>query len=243
MARASEGGGSSYDNVHQMADLKPSTAAPRGGDLTWVSVFEKGESDEDEVEMGESCCGKEPLALVEPKDRTHLTHQSTHGANLKRDGLGRRAGAQEVCVGRGTLLGEDAVSPNSSGLAKALLPRHKLIAFQPLSLGWETLRSSQDKSYWCNVVSGGPAKPRCQHLERSLTLGSDHSDLQACELLGPILLKDLSPQHTQSFPPPPTAAQRHKWVLRFMRPMASTLGLPETPSWTLLQASQLPHTC
>lgn len=92
-------------------------------------------------------------------------------------------------MGRGTL--EDAVSPNFSGLAKALLPGHKPIASQPLSLGWETLRSSQDKSYWCNVVSGGPAKPSCQHLERSLILESDHSDLQACELLGPILLKDL----------------------------------------------------
>lgn len=31
LAMASEGGGSSYSNVHQMADLKTRTAAPGGG--------------------------------------------------------------------------------------------------------------------------------------------------------------------------------------------------------------------
>lgn len=46
MARATEGGGSSYDSVHQMADLKPSTAAPRGGRLH-LGVFGQEESDGD----------------------------------------------------------------------------------------------------------------------------------------------------------------------------------------------------
>lgn len=175
--------------------------------------------------------------------RQDPSHTSNHTWCQPQEGWSREKswGPGSVC-GQRDSVGEDAVNPNFSGLAKALLPRHKPIASQPLSLGWESLGSSQEKSSWCNVVSGGPAKPSCQHLERSLILESDHSNLQACELLGPILLKDLSPQHTHSFPPPPGAAQRHKWVLRFTRPVASTLGLPEIPSWTLLQASQPPHT-
>lgn len=112
--------------------------------------------------------------------------------------------------------------------------------FPTPSLGWESLGSSQDKSCWCNVVSGGPAKPSCQHLERSLILESDPSNLQPVSCLDPFYSKtSVSPAHP-SFPPPPRAALRRRWVLRFTRPMASTLGLPEIPRCTLLQASQPP---
>lgn len=132
---ASEVGGSSYGNVHQMADLKPSTVAPGGERL------HLGEGMPLERRMMETkwrwrvFLRKGPLASVGPKHRTCLTHQTTHGAILKRDNLGRRAGSQKVCEGSGTLAGEDAVSPNFTGPGptplkcsqpvKALLPRHK----------------------------------------------------------------------------------------------------------------------
>lgn len=141
---------------------------------------------------------------------------------------------------RGTLAGEDAASPNLTGHGptplkcsqpiKAFLPRLKSIPSQSLSLGWEALGSSQDRSYWHNMVSGGSAKPDSQHLEHSLILPSDHSNMQACELLGPIPPKDFYLASSPLFPPSImySCAERHKWDLRFRRLVASILGLPGT---------------
>lgn len=58
---ASEGGGSSYGNVHQMADLKPRMAASGGGrqNLSGEAPLERWapqeESDGELVETEESC--------------------------------------------------------------------------------------------------------------------------------------------------------------------------------------------
>lgn len=158
--------------------------------------------------------------------------------------LGEEWVSGSVCVqwdrGRG------GCSPNFTGPGptplkcsqpvKALLSRLKSIASQSMPLGWETLRSSPNKSYWHNMVNS-------QHLEHSLTLQSDHSNMQSCEFLGPIPLKDLYlPSRPPSFLPLSCiAVLSHKRVLRFRRLVASTLNLPDTRSQTLLQALQPLH--
>lgn len=76
---------------------------------------------------------------------------------------------------------------------KVLLPRLKSITSQSFFLVWETFGSSQDRSYWPNMVRGSPAKPRPQHLQHSLIPQTDHSNTQAGELFGLILLKDPCP--------------------------------------------------
>lgn len=47
------------------------------------------------------------------------------------------------------------------------LPTLKSISSHSFSLGWETLGSIQDRSYWYNMVSRCPAKPSSQLLEQT----------------------------------------------------------------------------
>lgn len=148
---------------------------------------------------------------MEPKDRAHLTHPNHTWCHLQMRSSQEELGAQEVCVGSGTPAGKDAASPDFIGPGptplkcsqpvKALLPKLKSIGSCSFSLGWETLGSSQNRIYWCSVVSGGPAKPSSQHLEHPLILQTDRSNPQACESVGSIPLKDLSPATDPQFPP------------------------------------------
>lgn len=96
---ASEVGGSSYSNVHQMADLKPSTVAPGGRRLHLGEGMPLERMMETQWRWG-VLLRKGPLASVGTKHRTHLTYQTTYGAIPKWDHLGRRAGVPESMCGK-----------------------------------------------------------------------------------------------------------------------------------------------
>lgn len=93
--------------------------------------------------------------------------------------------AQELCVSSGAPVGENTAGPNFPGPGPAPLqcsqPRLSLPGSSPslsqsLSLGWETLGSSQYRSFCYNMVSGGSGKTQLAASEHSPILQSDYSN-------------------------------------------------------------------
>lgn len=86
-----------------------------------------------------------------------ISHMRPHTVPSSNGIVSEESGSQKACVSNGTRAGEDVASPNITGWGraplkcgqalKALLPRSKPIASYS-RLGWETLESSEDRSYW-----------------------------------------------------------------------------------------------
>lgn len=109
----------------------------------------------------------------------------------------------------------------------------------PTPLSWLGHSQRQPRQeLLCTVVSWGPASPA---LRIWLT-----AHMQHCELLRPSPSRTPVPAQTHSLLPllyvEWRAAQRHKWVLRFRRLVAATLGLPEGPSSPTSPSPSRPHT-
>lgn len=157
--------------------------------------------------------------MAGPKDRAHFTSKP-FGGIPKRDALRRRIGSPGGPCGQWDPC-RDASSqswlhwPWPSSPEMTSLPTLKSISSHSFSLGWETLGSIQDRSYWYNMVSRCPAKPSSQHLEQT-----DHRPVSCLDSF--LSRTSIAPQTHSSFllRVEWSAAQRCKCFLRFKRLVA-----------------------